>query len=358
MAGGAIALNLVPGMASSPFDRHYLDDGTEDLARLCYNENPFGPSKIAREAIAAAMPIAHQYPFEYISDFMEKLAASHDLIPENIVVCGGSVEGLRAAGMAFCKPGGELISPSPTYLSMMTYVANLGTKVVYVPVDKNLDHDLAEMENKINENTNLVFICNPNNPTGTIIPDNKLRAFISRVSKKVPVFVDEAYFDYVDDAQYSSVVDLVKQGENIIVSRTFSKVYGLAGMRVGYLMAKPELAASIRDRIQASANIFAVKAAEASMDDRAFYKYSQDVNNEGRQMIAQACDKLGLKYVKPNTNFVFFQAGIDVKTMNDRMKAKNILIGRPFPPLTDWCRVSTGKLEDVERFVKALPEVL
>ena len=337
---------------------HPLDDGSVDLIRLSYNENPHGPSKAARQAIMDSMDIAHQYPFKYIEDFTTVLAEKHGVPANHIVICGGSVEGLRAAGMAFCKPGGELIAPNPTYLSMMQYVENLGTKVVNIDVKKDLNHDLDKMEGAINDKTNLMFVCNPNNPTGTMIPSKELISFLDRVSPKVPVFVDEAYYDYVHDPSYDSMIDLVKKSYNIIISRTFSKVYGLAGLRLGYLIAKPDIAAAIRSRVQASGSIPAIKAAEASLRDEAFYKFSRAVNKEGREMISNACEKLGLEYVKPHTNFVFMKTGLDVKEFNERMKAKNILVGRPFPPLMDWCRVSTGKLEDVEKFVKILPQTI
>lgn len=358
LAGGALAVNGVPGFSNAWQMPHPLDDLSLDLARLSYNENPYGPSKAAKEAIMASFDIAHQYPFQYVQDFMKVLGTKHGVSPESIVICGGSVEGLRAAGLAFCKPGGNLVTLDPTYLSMMTYVAKMGTEIINVPVDKNLDHDLDKMAAAVNEKTGLVFVCNPNNPTGTYIPATKLISFLDKVSPKVPVFVDEAYFDYVDAKDYQSMIDLVKKNYNIVVSRTFSKVYGLAGLRIGYLIAKPELAGILRDRIQASASIPALKAAEASLADTEFYEFSKKVNREGREMISDACTKLGLEFVKPQTNFVFFKSGVDIKEFNERMRLKNILVGRAFPPFNDWCRVSTGKLTDVEMFVKALPQVL
>lgn len=358
MAGGALALDAIPSLANGTYFKHPLDDGSSDLARLCYNENPFGPSESARAAILESLHIAHQYPFQYIQDFQKVLALKHNVSPDHVVICGGSVEGLRAAGLAYCKPGGKLISPDPTYLSMMQYVAKMGTTVVNVAVKADLSHDLEKMAASVDETTNLVFVCNPNNPTGTFIGQKKLISFLDEVSVKVPVFVDEAYFDYVDDSGYASMIDQVRKNYNIIVARTFSKVFGLAGMRIGYLIAKPDIAGLIRDRIQASANIPAIKAAEASLADTTFYKFSQQINRDGRTMIAEACDKLGLEYVKPQTNFVFIKTGVEIKQFNERMRAKNILVGRAFPPLNDWCRVSTGKIEDIERFIKVLPEVL
>ena len=358
MAGGAMALNTLPSLANGSYFRHPLDDANEDLARLCYNENPYGPSESARAAIMESMKIAYQYPFAYIQEFQKTLALKHNVSPEHIVICGGSVEGLRAAGLAFCKPGGKLISPDPTYLSMMQYVSKMGTKVVNVPAKTDLSHDLEQMAAAVDELTNLVFVCNPNNPTGTFIGAKRLISFLDEVSIKVPVFVDEAYFDYVDDPSYASMIDLVKKNYNIIVSRTFSKVYGLAGMRIGYLIAKPEIASLIRDRIQASANIPAIKAAEAALADTTFYAHSQQINRDGRKMIAEACDQLGLEYVKPQTNFVFIKTNVDVNAFNERMRAKNVLVGRGFPPLTQWCRVSTGKISDIERFIKVLPDAL
>lgn len=352
-ASGALAFN--PLSALSPF--HPLDDGDESLARLCYNENPFGPSKVVQKAVVDSFNIAHQYPFAYVEELANQLAKKHGVSREHIVVTGGSREGLNSTALTFAEEGGNIVAPYPTYQAMLTYAKQFGMHVYNVPLDKDLGHDLEAMEKRITNRTNLVFICNPNNPSGTIIPTETLKDFVNTVSKRTIVFIDEAYNDYVLEQGFQSQLELVRSDLNVIVSRTFSKVYGLAGIRIGYLVSRPDIAERIRKNLMASTNIPAIKAASVALDDDEFYNFSLRKNAEGKDMIYSVLDDLGLEHRKSHTNFVFFKSGRDIIELNNIMKAKGVLVGRPFPPLMDWCRVSTGKTEDVGRFCTEIKSV-
>ena len=154
------------------------------------------------------------------------------------------------------------------------------------------------------------------------------------------------------------MVELVKKGENVIVSRTFSKVYGLAGLRIGYLIAKPSIASELRKNLVAFTNVIAIQAAKTAMQEKDFYQFSLEQTKAGKQMIYETLDDLGLNYVKSQTNFVFFESGMDIQKLNESMKAEGVMVGRPFPPLMNWCRISTGTLEEVQLFCKALGRVL
>ncbi len=358
IAGGALALNPLIKLNFLNEFRHPLDDGSNGLARLCYNENPYGPSQIVRKGIIDAFDISHMYPFAYIEEFAQVLAKKHGVTREHIVLTAGSREGLNATALTFSDSGGNIVAPYPTYQSMMVYGEQLGMHVYNVPLDQNFQHDLDAMEKRVTSRTGFVFLCNPNNPTGNIIPADKLRSFCKSVAGRTISFVDEAYIDYVTDDSYSSMLDLVKEDLNVIVSRTFSKIYGLAGIRMGYLVARPDIAERIRKNLMAAPSIPGLQSATAAVGDDEFYKFSFNKNKEAKDIIYQTLDSLGLEYIKSSTNFVFFKSGMDITKLNTKMKEKGVLVGRPFPPFLDWCRISTGKTEDVEKFSDALKKVM
>jgi len=326
--------------------------------RLGSNENPYGPSEKVRLAMASAFDIGCRYPWSYNGELQEMIAKKEGVPSDHIVLVSGSTEGLKIAGITFAGPGDEILSGLPTFLSMMTYAEIWGANINWVPLDKEMNYDLKEIEKRVSAKTKLVFLCNPNNPTGKLLPAKEVMDFCDTVSQKAIVFSDEAYCDYIEDPNYPSMVELVKQGKNVIVSKTLSKVYGLAGIRLGYLVAKPELAAKLSDRVVANTNIMAIEAGKAALNDDEFYNFSLQKNKEARNLITNTLDQLKLEHLPSQANFVFFHADRDAKTLANQMLAKNIIIGRPFPPFDDWCRVSTGTIEEVQFFNQALLEIM
>ena len=326
--------------------------------KLSSNENPYGPSEKVRQAMISNFDQACRYPFSYSGELIEKIAAKESVSKDHIVLAGGSTEGLKVAGLTYGMNGGEIIAAQPTFLALMTYAAQWGGSVNWVPVDKNMMHDLDEMEKRISSKTKLIFLCNPNNPTSTLLPADRVLDFCNTVSDKVTIFSDEAYCDFIEDKNYPSMVSLVKKGKNIIVSKTFSKVYGLAGLRIGYMVAKPEIAAGLRKNIMAFTNVLAIEAAKNALDDQEFYDFSLNKTREAKKIILEGLDDLNLEYAPSNTNFIFFKSGRNIEKLQQQMLAKGIMVGRPFPPFDDWCRISTGTLEEVIPFNDALKKVL
>ncbi len=326
--------------------------------KLSSNENPYGPSEKVRQAMISNFDQACRYPFSYSGELIEKIAAKESVSKDHIVLAGGSTEGLKVVGLTYGMNGGEIIAAQPTFLALMTYAAQWGGSVNWVPVDKNMMHDLDEMEKRISSKTKLIFLCNPNNPTSTLLPADRVLDFCNTVSHKVTIFSDEAYYDFIEDRNYPSMVSLVKKGKNIIVSKTFSKVYGLAGLRIGYMVAKPEIAASLRKNIMAFTNVLAIEAAKNALDDQEFYDFSLNKTLEAKKIILEGLDDLNLEYAPSNTNFIFFKSGRNIENLQQQMLAKGIMVGRPFPPFDDWCRISTGTLEEVIQFNDALKKVL
>lgn len=353
MLGGA---NALAGEASSL--RIVSNNTPKGPLRLSANENPYGPSDKVKQAIMDGFGEACRYPYALNRELTELIAKKHGVPTDYVVLTAGSGEGLKTAGLTYGLHGAEIVAAQPTFLALLDYAQQFGAYVHYVPLDDKLVHDLDAMERRMTNNTRMVFVCNPNNPTGTILSASRMKDFCASMSKQTVVFADEAYFDYITEPNYPSMVELVKQGMNVIVSRTFSKVYGMAGIRVGYLIARPDIARRMQQNSMAGVSVPAILAAKAAMEDAEFYKFSLQKNAECKNIMYKALDELKLPYVQSHANFVFFNTGKDVQEMNKMMADKGILVGRPFPPLTKWLRVSTGKVEEVQAFAKALKEVV
>lgn len=355
MVGGFALFNSLGLQPLSAEERiKYNPRALSSPIKLSSNENPYGPSARVRGAITTVYDDGCRYPFSYADELAEMLAAKHGVTKDHIVLTGGSTEGLKIAGITFTADGGEIIAAKPTFLAMMQYAEMWGANINWVPVDANKGYDLDEIEKRISNDTKMVFLCNPNNPTSTLLPKDKLVDFCSTASKKTIVFSDEAYYEFIEDQDYPSMIDLVKKNENIVVSKTFSKVYGLAGLRIGYLIAKPELANILRKNVVAMTNVYAIAAAKESLKDDDFFKFSLQKNREAKQMIYETLDHLELDYIKSSTNFVFFHSGRPIDELGNQMLAKGVRIGRPFPPFYDWCRISTGTMEEMRLFSKSL----
>jgi len=346
-----------PNILSAQEKIDFIPRSLDPIIRLSSNENPYGPSKMVQERIKNSFVDACRYPYAYSDDLELILAKKHGVNPESIIVTGGSTEGLKITGLTFASNGGEIISGQPTFLAMMKFAEQWGASVNWVPVGVDKGYDLDEIEKRISSKTKLVFLCNPNNPTGTLVPPNKLVDFCNTASKKTIVFSDEAYYDFIETPNYPSMVEAVKQGDDVIVSKTFSKVYGMAGMRVGYLIAKPQIADKIRKNIVAMSNVLAVEAAKEALQDEAFYKFSLAKNKEAKNRIYKLLDHLKLDYITSHTNFIFFHSQRDIRELGPKMLEKGVRIGRPFPPFYDWCRISTGTIEEVDLFIKGMLEI-
>ena len=329
----------------------------DEAIRLSSNENPYSPSVKMKEAISRAHSELCRYPNRHFSTLEKIIAERQDVLPENVVLTSGSREGLNVSGLVFGMNGREILTCMPTYKSLMAYAERFGAYINIAPLTDDLSFDLDAMDKRIHANTGLVFICNPNNPTGTLLDAGELRNFCISASKRTMVFVDEVYFDYIEQEGYPSMASLIKEGHNIIISRTFSKIYGLAGVRIGYLIAREDVAHRLRQRLMSGTNIMGLRLAMAGLEDDEFYNFCISKNKEGKQMIYDTLDGMGMEYKKSHTNFVFFHTGRPVDKVIKDFRKYNIVVGRPFPPLTDWCRISTGKIEDVEAFTGALKKV-
>ncbi len=321
---------------------------------LCWNENPYGPSPAARAVINGTIPVACRYPDEEIEQLVAALAHNEGVSADHIVVGSGSGELLCGLGLLHGRNGGEIIAAQPTYLELTTYAKHAGAELKFIPVDKQLNHDLTAMRAAVSGRTRAIYVCNPNNPTGTAISADSIRAFVQSLPDSVTTIVDEAYLDFADGTGVRSVSDLVRGGKRVVVLRTFSKIHGMAGVRCGYAIARPDVAAEIAAVRMSTPNIFAMRAARASLGDRAFLTDTRRRIVASRARITGELAQLGLAFGKPQTNFVFFDTGAPLAQFQEFMKARNILVGRLFPPYDNWCRITIGTEPEVDAFIRGL----
>ncbi|HWK04114.1 MAG TPA: aminotransferase class I/II-fold pyridoxal phosphate-dependent enzyme [Puia sp.] len=336
-----------------------LNAPAELKARLFANENPFGPSDKAKKAIMEALPHSYQYPFMFLKDLSGKIAEHEGIKEENILMASGSSPLLMAAAICFSKPGGNIITGDPSYEDLPSKAARFSEKWIKVPLTSEYKLDLDAMEKAIDGNTGLVYICNPNNPTATILDTDKLKAFCERVSKRVTVFVDEAYIDYLDDPAGTTLISGIKAGQNLIVARTFSKLYGFAGLRVGYVVAQPDMIKKLSEYTEGPMSISAtsLQAAIASYQDKEFLQGALKKTVASRDYLYEVLKKEGYTYIPSNANFVLFPIKMDGVQFADEMMKRGVGVRHWKVNSKDYCRVSIGRMDEMEAFAAAFKEL-
>ena len=325
---------------------------------LCWNENPYGPSPAARRAVSQAIADGCRYPTDdEIRDFTAALARHEGVSADRIVIGTGSGELLRALGLVCGADGGEIIAAAPTYGELPDYAKTRGAKLKLIPVDAALRHDLSAMRAAVSGHTRAVYLCNPNNPTGTALGAGEIGSCVGSLPPGVLTIVDEAYMDFTTLNEVRSVTELVGGRQHVVVLRTFSKIHGMAGLRCGYAIAPPDLAKTLAEACMTTPNIFAVRAAHASLGDRTFLRDTRRRILASRTRLTTELTRLKLRYAEPQGNFVFFDTGMPLKRFSDLMRERNILVGRLFEPYQSWCRITIGTEPEVTAFLAALPAV-
>ncbi|MGQ9730425.1 MAG: histidinol-phosphate transaminase [Candidatus Zipacnadales bacterium] len=326
--------------------------------KLASNENPLGPSPKALRAMEQAIQNTRLYPDLPSTDLTNAIARFHNIDPECVVVGAGSDEIIYMLGMAYVNPGEEIVIANPPFATYCLIASIMDAKLVMVPA-RDYVHDLEAMARACTDQTKLVFISNPYNPTGTIVRRNELEKFLDAVPERTIVVLDEAYFEYVDDPDYPNGLDYVRQGRNVVSLRTFSKIYALAGLRVGYGMAPAALAKwLIRVREPFNVNSIAQAAALASLEDPDQVRRAVELNRQGREYLCREFDALGLSYAPSYANFIFVDLGMDSVTAFDALRARGYAVrtGDIFGMPTH-IRVSIGTPEQNRGFIAALREV-
>jgi histidinol-phosphate aminotransferase len=331
----------------------------EGSIRINFNENNYGPSPKALEALANCGHIACRYPFTTEFQMIDALALAFGVKRENVILGCGSTEILRVADEAFLGPGKNVVAAEPTFESVLEYAGVDHASAVKIPLTADHRHDLPRMAAACTSKTGLVYVCNPNNPTGTIVSRDEVADFVDRVPASTLILVDEAYFDFVDDPSYASVLELIPKHPNVVIARTFSKIYGLAGMRLGYAIGAKETIATMRPFLdQDNTNAAVLAAGLASLSDQENVATCRGKFIATRNWLCTELAKDGRAFTKSQANFVMIDVGRDVQPVVDEFRKRNIYVGRRFPSMSNWLRVSIGKQPEMETFLAALREII
>ena len=312
------------------------------------NENPYGPSPSAMQAMREAMGESFRYPDDAEEALAEAIARLHGVSTGDVLLGNGSSDILRLAAAAFLGPGRKLVTAEPTFESLWTHAK--GSEIVKVPLNASYAHDLARMREG-----SLIYVCNPNNPTATITPKAAVRALLDAVSPDTIVLVDEAYHHYVESSDYETVIPLVAKKPNLVVARTFSKIYAMAGLRCGYAVAQRPLIARLQQHQAFNAmNLMACVAARASLLDESHAALSKKKNREVRGWLASELEKLGYRTLPSEANFVMIDMRTPVRPIIAALREQSVRVGRLFPAMPQHLRVTIGTQAEMERFVAAL----
>ncbi|MGA9570644.1 MAG: histidinol-phosphate transaminase [Candidatus Acidiferrales bacterium] len=326
--------------------------------RLNFNENPYGPSPKARAALADCASIANRYPDAAYREVINALAQKFNVKSENIILGCGSTEILRVADDAFLDPSRNVVAAAPTFEAVLEYARVLNSNAVQIPLTPDHRHDLPKMAAACTSKTGVAYVCNPNNPTGTIVTRDEFAAFVQAVPPTTLIVVDEAYFDFVDDPRYASAIEFIPAHPNVIVARTFSKIYGMAGMRLGYAIgAKEPIARLAAQLLQDNGNAAVLQAALASLADSDHVATCRAQLNATRQWLCAELTKDSRPFIPSQANFVMLGMGTDVKPIIEQFRARNIFVGRQFPAMPDFLRVTIGTQPEIESFLAALREI-
>jgi histidinol-phosphate aminotransferase len=328
------------------------------IVRLSANENPYGPCPKALQAITESFGLACRYPDENNNVLIDKLAKLNNVDRNQILLGDGSGEILKLCAETFTGPhNGKLVAADPTFEAILNNASASGAGVVKVSLTSSFAHDLPKM--LAAAKAGLIYVCNPNNPTASITPKDELRDFIAKTPRETMILVDEAYFHYADNPDYESVIPLVKDHPNLIVSRTFSKIYGMAGLRCGYCVAQKETVERMRpNQMWDSVNCMALAAATASLDDPDHVPNGQRLNSEAKTFTTSELDKMGYKSIPSQANFIMFDCKRPVVPIIKAMKDRNVHVGRLFPALPNHMRLTIGKKSEMETFLSAFKQVI
>jgi histidinol-phosphate aminotransferase len=329
--------------------------------RIGGNENPYGPAPTVIAAATAAVVDGHRYDFAASDTLVAAIAAAQGVPAARVLLSGGSGDVLRAALKAFAGKARPLVTGAPSYDQPVRQAEQAGIPVRDVPLTSDLRLDLEAMLAQ-SAGAGLVYICNPNNPTSTAVPVKDVMAFVAAAAKAAPettVLVDEAYFEYADDPSYGTVIPAIAQYSRLIVARTFSKIYGMAGMRVGYGVAQEAALRTLRECHSASGmSVMSVKAGIAALKDGAAVSRNQALNRDVRAFTMRAFEQAGYRVAASQANFVLVDVRRDVKGFIDACEKRGVLIGRPFPPLTTWARITIGTRQEMEKAMPVFMDVL
>jgi len=352
-------LSLTPYAPGKPLEELEREYGIANSIKLASNENPLGPSPMAVKAIRMELEMLNRYPDGGGHELTKKLSEKLNILPENIVLGNGSDDIIGMLARVFLKPGDEAVMPKPSFLMYDIMVNSSGATAIHVPL-KSLSIDLQGMADQITKKTRLIFVCNPNNPTGSIVSKKDFNRFIENVPENIPVVLDEAYIEFVRDSDCVKGIDYINNGKAVVVLRTFSKVYGLAGLRIGYGIMPKNIAELLhRVRQPFNANRLAQAGALAALDDEPFLTRTVELVHNGLDYLFEALAGMGFKAFPTQANFILIDVGRDANEVFEKMLSMGVIVrsmksyGYP-----EYIRINVGLPEENSRFISALKNIM
>lgn len=345
-----------PGKSKDDLD--LVGQMDREICKLASNENPLGPSSLAVEAIMKALEESHLYPDNTCSRLIDKLAESLQVSPEKIAVGNGSTDLIHFIGVAFLNPGEAFLMSHPSFAMAKMVAQIMDCCLLEVPL-KAYHHDLVAILREVDQNTKIVYIDNPINPIGTMVTQREVDRFMDRIPDNIVVIFDEAYHEYVSREDYPDTLKLINEGRNVILLRTFSKLYGMAGLRTGYCVSKPDFVEAIRRVIPPfSVNRLAQLAAAAALDDKEHIQKTRDINDAGKRFLYGNLDKMSVFYIPSETNFVTIDIKTDALRISEELLERGVIV-RPLNMygLKTFLRVTIGTPEQNEKFIEVFKQI-
>jgi len=355
-----VARLLAVGAAASTFPRLVAQPAKRSLGegvRLSANENPYGPSPNALAAMRDALCTGFRYPDEATDELVSTIAKLHGVDASQVILGDGSSEILKLTAAAFCSPSRKMVMADPTFEAIGAYGRAAGAEVVKVPLTASYTHDLVKMAAV--PNAGAIYICNPNNPTASITPKASMRSFIESLPSDTVVLVDEAYHHYADSPDYESVIPMIQSRPNLIVARTFSKIYGMAGIRCGYGIAQKSVAQKMdQQKAWDSMNVVALAGARASLGDTQYVIDGRKRNSDTRNHVVNTLTSSGFEVVPSQANFFMVNIKRDVRPVIQSLRGSGVHVGRLFPAMPQYLRVTVGTPEEMHAFMNAFHSVM
>jgi len=348
------AFTLSRDLFAAEAEKQFQFPDVEKIIKLSSNENPHGPSPAARKQMMDAVNGSNRYQFEITTQLREQIGALTGHTKEHIVIGAGSSELLGLTAMCAAMQKGNAVAPDPTFRLWMPAARKTGLDIKLIPLTDKKVTDLQRMKEAMNQQTKLVYICNPNNPTGTVLPANELEAFIKDIAPKAIILLDEAYTEFSNEP---SMAHLVNDYPNLVIAKTFSKIYGMAGARVGYALAHPTTIKQLNDLqpwANAGASAVSVAGALASLKDKSFTEFCKKENALARSIFCKALEQEGIPYIPSHTSFVYFNTINYRKDVKAVLEANRIIGARTFEEGTKWLRLSVGTQEEMKKVAAAL----
>jgi len=356
IAAAASAVLELPALALPvQVEAAHRGDIPPNAIKLSNNENAYGPSPKSLAAMQMAVAEGNRYPDRYNHQLVEGIAAFHKVAPERVLLGCGSMDILRAATGAFLGPGKALIIPQPTFEAIAEYSQPMGAQTVRVPLDRTYAHDLDAMLASAAKQPSLIYVCNPNNPTASLTPRKAIEASLAKFHPQSVILIDEAYHHFaLSSPDYLSFLDKPVHDGRIVVARTFSKIFGLAGMRMGYAIAEPELARRMGPyALPDNLNVVAAEVGSFALKDLDGLAAAIKRNAADRDAFQAQAKQRGIKFIPSAGNFVMIDTGKPIRPVIQHFRQHNIAIGRPFPPLETHARISLGTPPEMQSFWNA-----